>query len=138
MLTGLIYSSSARKPFTEAELIELLANCRAKNALADVTGMLLYHDGNFIQLLEGETETVSDLYHKIEQDPRHHSCTLLIREPIESRSFPEWTMGFHELGQDSKAPVDGFKDVMSSSNLIENSRHTVKVLLNGFKSINQM
>ena len=53
----LVYASRAAQPFTDAELVELLTRSRQKNDRLDVTGMLLYHDGSFIQALEGNRES---------------------------------------------------------------------------------
>ena len=57
----LVYASSALQPFTKPELQALLEQARQKNAKLGVTGMLLYKDGNFMQVLEGEKETVRKL-----------------------------------------------------------------------------
>lgn len=54
----LIYGSSSTDRFSEADLVPLLQQAREKNQRLNVTGMLLYRDGNFLQVLEGERETV--------------------------------------------------------------------------------
>jgi hypothetical protein len=58
------YSSAALVPFSDAELTDLLAVSRANNLRLGVTGMLLYHDGSFLQALEGEETIVERLYAK--------------------------------------------------------------------------
>jgi Sensors of blue-light using FAD len=50
----IVYASSASEAFTGPELQVLLDQARQKNAKFAVTGMLLYKDGNFMQVLEGE------------------------------------------------------------------------------------
>lgn len=50
----LIYTSYAIEPFDEAKLIELLKKARENNRLLDITGMLLYVNGKFMQVLEGK------------------------------------------------------------------------------------
>jgi catalase len=100
--------------------------------------MLLYHDGHFIQLFEGDETLVNDLCRKIEKHSRHHTCSALINETIEERPFPEWSMGFHAINARAAEQLEGFNSVASSNSLIETSRHTVKVLLSGFKTINQI
>jgi len=52
-LIQLIYVSAATNRFNPAELRELLRLARLKNQQLDVTGMLLYHEGSFLQVLEG-------------------------------------------------------------------------------------
>ncbi len=61
----LVYVSSATRPFSGEDLRALLATCRKNNAELGVTGMLLYKDGNFMQVLEGDEEAVRGLYEKI-------------------------------------------------------------------------
>lgn len=59
-----------------------------------MTGILLFVDGTFFQVLDSEERVVTSLYARIERDPRHAQAVLLIREPIEERQYCEWTMGF--------------------------------------------
>ena len=54
VMYSLIYVSIATKPFSAAELVDLLKHARRNNEKAEVTGMLLYKEGNFMQALEGE------------------------------------------------------------------------------------
>ena len=63
----LIYISTAVKLMTDAELISILADSRDNNKLKNITGMLLYGDGTFIQVLEGGKKDITDTYHKIEK-----------------------------------------------------------------------
>ena len=75
----LIYASSAVKPFLQSELFELLEICRENNTRLGITGMLLYKDGNFMQLLEGEETPVRRLYEKIGSDSRHRGEITLLQ-----------------------------------------------------------
>ncbi|OYV16473.1 MAG: hypothetical protein CG438_1611, partial [Methylococcaceae bacterium NSP1-1] len=47
------YASTALKDWTPEELLELLKVCRDNNAAKDITGMLVYSDRTFFQVLEG-------------------------------------------------------------------------------------
>jgi hypothetical protein len=89
-----IYVSSATKLFDEAALLELLRKARGRNALVGVTGMLLYRDGNFMQVLEGPASALDEVLARIERDPRHHGLLVLSSKPIEQREFGDWSMGF--------------------------------------------
>jgi hypothetical protein len=53
-LYHLLYVISAVKPFSDSELVEMLVKTRAKNISLEITGMLLYKDGNFLQVMEGD------------------------------------------------------------------------------------
>jgi hypothetical protein len=89
-----IYSSRATASFSEAELRALLEAARRKNALHGVTGMLLYVERSFFQVLEGDKEAVDTTFRVISSDPRHTRVTQIIREPLARRQFGEWTTGF--------------------------------------------
>ncbi len=67
-LHQLVYISAAEHDFPEKELQELLAKARENNSKLDISGMLLFHEGSFIQALEGEKAAVESLYNKIGQD----------------------------------------------------------------------
>jgi len=101
----LVYVSSATKPFSSNELRELLAVAEAANAIAGITGALLYSEGNFIQVLEGPEEAVKETYERICGDPRHRGILKLLGRPIEERSFPGWAMGSPRLRPEDAARV---------------------------------
>jgi len=105
----LIYSSSATSRFTDSELQQLLTQARANNEQQNITGVLLYHDGQFMQLLEGEDSVLYNLYAIIEQDPRHTGVLKLADKAIESRSFPEWSMAFKPVDAAAFAQLQGYR-----------------------------
>ncbi|MEP7294426.1 MAG: BLUF domain-containing protein [Chloroflexota bacterium] len=111
-LITLIYGSSATDSFSETELVPLLQKAREKNSRLNVTGMLLYRDGNFLQVLEGEAETVEGLYETISKDPRHRSVLTFMKRTIPEREFSEWQMGFVNLGDVDASQLPGYSDYL--------------------------
>lgn len=109
---SLIYVGTATRSMSESELAELLEQCRRNNARLGITGMLLYKDGDFMQVLEGEEQTVKELYARVWNDPRHRLITLIIEKPIEKRSFGDWTMGFRILHRADLQKDPGFSDFL--------------------------
>ncbi len=97
MLSQLIYASQAVHPMNEDELADLLIAARRHNAHAGLSGMLLYANGSFLQILEGEREALDSLYARIVGDSRHTRLRLLSRAPIDHRKFTQWSMGFEAL-----------------------------------------
>ena len=93
----LLYLSSATIQFTETSLATLLTRARLHNSRLGITGMLLYHDGNFLQVLEGEETSVRSLFDKIAQDPRHQGVLKLLDRPLTERLFGEWSMAFRTV-----------------------------------------
>lgn len=96
-LQQIIYISSAEHPFSDAEFTDMLSQIRQKNERLGVTGMLLYKEGDFIQVLEGRPDVLAPLLETIATDNRHYSIIELMRKPIEHRQFSEWSMGFHHI-----------------------------------------
>lgn len=107
-LLSIIYSSTATAAFDESGLDALLAQCRENNAAADLTGMLLYRDGRFLQVLEGPEEPLRRLMDVLATDERHTGLRVLFEEPLTTRQFPNWTMGFQRAGDgDGGSGEDG-------------------------------
>jgi hypothetical protein len=105
-----IYASAARRHFETDELAELLRLARDNNAKLGLTGMLLYAEGSFFQVLEGPAAVVDALFAKIERDQRHDQVTQIIREPISRRYFDAWTMGFYKVSHEELAGMSGVND----------------------------
>ncbi|MEJ1969625.1 MAG: BLUF domain-containing protein [Rhizomicrobium sp.] len=94
----LLYVSNTVCDFPEAGLESILAASRRANAAAGVTGLLLYLDGAFLQVLEGEAEAVDETYARILRDDRHWDVQTLLAQDAADRAFGEWSMGFQRLG----------------------------------------
>jgi len=118
-LVMLIYASSALKPLTSDELVAILKKAREKNARLDITGMLLYKNGNFLQALEGPEQAVMDLYKTIQQDARHYQVATILKRPIQKRDFSEWEMGFVDLGKPELKEVPGYTAFLKEPFTIE-------------------
>jgi hypothetical protein len=119
-LKHLIYTSSARAAFDVLELKAILERARSKNAAASVTGMLLYSEGNFFQVLEGDDATLNELFVAISADPRHKRVTKIIDEPISQRDFSDWSMGFTEGSRAELANIEGLSDFFQDGNSLTN------------------
>jgi len=110
----LIYISAANHEFTEEELENLLQAARENNQSLNVTGMLLFHEGSFIQALEGEQTVVERLYKKIGTDKRHIETKVLYRGDIPDRDFKNWSMGYYRSNQSSTANLEGFHQFLQT------------------------
>jgi len=114
-LISLTYFSSASVAFSDQDLQELLAHSRVRNAEADVTGLLLHVDGHFVQTLEGPAERVDATFARICADTRHRNVLTALREDIEQREFPDWSMGFKVLDPETAATLPGYNDYLETS-----------------------
>ncbi len=118
-MINLIYVSSAVKTFNEAELLEILKVSRENNSKQHITGMLLFKDGNFLQVLEGEEAEVMKLYEVICLDPRHRGANIIEKSKIVKRQFGDWSMGFRNLNDDAVKSLPGFSQFMNKSLTLE-------------------
>lgn len=125
----LVYTSVAIAPFSEADLIHLLEQSRNANKKTDVTGILLYIQGKFIQVLEGEKSVVSKLYTKIVGDSRHKKVTIVIEGESKERMFKGWSMGFKKLGSQQVESLSGFSDIDEFFSSKSDNDHTNLVLV---------
>ena len=115
----LIYVSSAVKTFSEAELIDILKKAREKNTRLGITGMLLFKEGNFLQVLEGEESEVMKLYDTIARDPRHQGLSIIDKGKLVRRQFGDWSMGFRNLNDDAVKSLPGFNQFMNKPLTLE-------------------
>jgi len=109
-LFHLIYASAARWPHSRQELMALLEVARTRNSELGVTGMLLYSEGSFFQVLEGEQATLESLFAVIRNNPRHERITKIIQEPIPSRAFGDWSMAYAGTTPEELASIGGLSD----------------------------
>ena len=127
-------SASTKTPLSSAELESLLAECRLKNSKADITGILLYQNGSFFQVLEGADNAVQALFQKISLDKRHHQTKKIIFESIATRSFAAWTMGFPKITAKELATIPGLNDFFHhGKSYVEIGEGRAKSLLAAFK-----
>ena len=91
------YVSRAAEAMTQESLLSLLQQCLANNEASGVTGMLLYGNDTFLQVLEGEEAVLHTVVEKIEKDPRHSKIHILYRKAIENRQYSDWSMGFRRV-----------------------------------------
>ena len=94
MLIQSVYTSAAIQPMPKSKLYKILWDSRVRNKLADVTGLLVYVDGKFLQVLEGEDAVVSTLLEKISKDLRHNDVKVVYKAVIEKRTFNAWQMAY--------------------------------------------
>jgi len=112
-LLSLTYSSLATVHFSEEDLILLLDRSCMNNLRLDVSGLLLYKNAEFMQLIEGGEEVIHQLYGRISKDPRHTGIKTLRWERIQKRRFPSWSMGFQNLQNADLHNIPGYSSFMN-------------------------
>ena len=89
-LVQVVYRS--RSLIDSAAFDQLLSTCLANNPRRGITGLLVTHEGWFLQVLEGCAAEVNALLRKIEADPRHSDFLVLRLGAIPKRDFGDWSM----------------------------------------------
>lgn len=110
---SLIYVSQATRPMSGDDLKAILTKSHENNHKRDVTGILLYHNERFMQVLEGDQGVVQGLYRKISADPRHKAARIVYQRPVKQRTFGEWKMGFRDLGDLATDDLPGYSDFLT-------------------------
>ncbi|MDP3388648.1 MAG: phosphate-starvation-inducible PsiE family protein, partial [Methylococcaceae bacterium] len=80
------------------------------NSAKNITGILLFSNNTFLQVLEGDEASVNSMYALIEKDPRHTDITIIEKQPIIERAFPYWSMGFESVDSNQLSAIPGFND----------------------------
>lgn len=94
MLTRLIYASEPSEALNPATVQNIVDRARINNMRLQLSGMLAFDSGHFLQVLEGPRAGLSELYGRIAADPRHRHIELLEVAPVHERRFSRWSMGF--------------------------------------------
>lgn len=129
------YASAGTVDFSDEDLVELLAKSRRNNAAAGISGMLLYHEGSFLQVLEGPEEAVENLYERICKDTRHSEAILLFRREHDHRQFDNWTMGFHRVSSEFSKQPPGLNEFLATgvTTITDRDAEKVRNILLGFR-----
>ena len=134
-LTQLVYCSVATHHFDQTELLGLLAFARDFNSRNNISGMLLYVDDSFFQVLEGDPAVLRPLYERIEKDKRHAKVIKLLDQQITERTFSEWSMGYTKVSREELASIPGLNDFFGrGSSFVELEAGKAKQLLEAFRS----
>lgn len=94
-LVELSYLSEAVSDMSFLGLMRLLESARAFNQKNGVTGILLYDNQQFAQIIEGEYANVMKAWKRIQEDKRHHRVELLEIREITERNYPDWLLRFY-------------------------------------------
>ncbi|ASV30804.1 BLUF domain-containing protein [Maribacter cobaltidurans] len=91
----LTYTSMADRNIGSKDLNDILKTATEFNKKRSITGCLVYHNGQFVQTLQGEKKTIFDLFEKIKLDSRHSNVNLVWEGPAEKEVFRGWHMAYY-------------------------------------------
>ena len=129
----LIYVSHAADGLKSSDLHDILNKAHQVNANLGITGLLLYKNKRFMQLIEGQEDAVRGLYQKILQDPRHRDLIVLQEDTEPERQFPEWSMAFRNLNTLPSADKLESGEIEFADDALERHSNKATQLLHLFK-----
>lgn len=111
-ISYLIYTSkitlqASWQTMTFPEICHQSAN---HNAKANITGILCFKQGNFLQYMEGSEQAIKQLFDKITVDKRHTKIQVVKQGQSPHRLFAHWKM--HCINLDKAADIDDISPVL--------------------------
>ena len=113
----LVYLSFANFDIGDKDVVsDILKSSTLNNSRLNVTGILFYKDGTFIQLIEGAKEVIKNLYKKISLDSRHEHLQIFWEGNSSQRSFPNWSMSLKDINELDSELQEEFKEILNLKN----------------------
>jgi hypothetical protein len=106
-LTRIIYTSTTAGDIDRESMKRLLSRARGINAALHVSGVLVHMGSKFLHALEGNPDTVDELFARIARDPRHTNVVPLVRESVGQRVFSGLPLGYTTLSPMQMAALSG-------------------------------
>ena len=107
MLNGntgtIVYVSQARENLTTKEVENIFELTLQNNIDLEITGILMYSERTFLQVLEGEYPIIKSLFKTIEEDHRHENIIKLVDIEHGNRIFNKYKTGFSIITGDEDA-----------------------------------
>jgi hypothetical protein len=90
-----LYVSDLADTSSANDVPAIVRTSRARNAVAGITGVLLFDGASFSQYIEGPEAVIAKLVDAIQADPRHKNITVLHDASSSNlRRLPTWALGY--------------------------------------------
>ena len=113
-------------------LKDIVSSSKRNNPKTLITGALFFHNGRFLQVIEGPKKSVDDLMSHITKDYRNKNLLELVNEPILERSFSLWNMDSCNLSNEE--PLDSKELILIRDVYKYNLVVKTDILIEFFKS----
>ncbi len=123
MIFQLVYRSQSKGIPGDEELSKILKVSRINNLKSAITGLLIYREKYFLQVLEGEEADVRDTFARIQKDQRHVQLEVVMESTSKTRLFPKWSMGNipqHRINK-SLSSIKPFLEVAAAHGKVDSS-----------------
>ena len=126
----LIYYSISSDSINDVDISAILNTSRNFNLKNNITGCLVHHNNEFIQILEGDEVVIKELYAKIVIDERHHTIKLLAESNIKERHFKDWNMAYYKLSSGDMNEINKklfYNNIIALSQFTQKPTHVIKL-----------
>lgn len=131
MRYAISYVSSVDPELSEEEIQNVLSFSRNWNIDHQITGILLYSEGNFFQVLEGEKDLLRSLFSRIQKDRRHKNVMVIFEKEVSDAKFDTYKSDFISL--DSRFQAKNIEQYLSQiDQLNPKIQSSVRYILNKF------
>lgn len=131
MKHAICYVSTATKEFEDTEIRELFKCWQERNGTEEIKGILLYSEGHFFQVLEGERTAVLALFNQINKDRRHTGIIQLLGKDIRKGSLNGYLTEHLTTGNFSRPEL--IREYCESvRGMDERARQQIKTILESF------
>lgn len=122
MTYQMVYSSQATAPMSLSDLEAILVDARAGNEKRNVTGALIYIEGVFLQILEGDKQALLGLMRSIAADTRHTSVTVFHEAEVDRPMFSSWRMAYVGASPEQMAEWTGLEGTATIEGILQGMR----------------
>jgi hypothetical protein len=139
MFKQVVYVSSSIDLDITKFVDESLPKIQAANNQLGITGVLLFSEGTFLQVIEGEPQAVNDLYGSIIRDGRHKQVIKLLERDAGQRSFPDWAMGWRRIAREHPLAkeLQDLGDMSGVRKRAEGADGSIMTLIESYFSVNR-
>ena len=131
MRYAIVYLSSASDELEIAEISKILSFTEESNNNHDITGLLLFSDGNFFQIIEGEKNSMLKLFETIKRDDRHRNIQQIFGEEINKGAYDLYATNF--ISDEVKYDTDQFEHYLNQTSVLgKNAQKAVENILRVF------
>ena len=129
MRFAISYVSTAVRDLQQNEVDEILEETQIRNNNHGVNGLLIYSDGNFFEVLEGEKINIKGLFKIIEEDERHKNIIMIFEKEVHQPILKDKDSNFiSQNTQHQRMDVSNF--LYYIKDLDGGTQKTVKNILN--------
>jgi len=124
LIYQIVYSSLASEKMPKSKLYQILRHARLENGKRNVTGILVFADNMFFQVLEGEEDVVRSLMQKITPDKRHRDVKIIFEGLLAAPAFPSWEMAYVSTNAKEMAAWAGLRSTTTLDDTLAHLRST--------------